>query len=104
MIRLKEAQVFLLLQPSGTTLFDVAALQALRYWVWLPSQLYHSAARQKESHAEGLAAFQAYKQVYAEQVVPLMSQHKQAEAALRLAQLKAATDAEVGFTHCFGFA
>ena len=89
-----------LLQRSIIMLFEAAALQVLKHCTWTLSQLDRSAARQKESHAEGLAAFQAHKQVYAEQVVPLTSQHKQAEAALRLAQPKAATDAEVGSRQC----
>lgn len=49
----------------------------------------------KEYHEHSLQAFQAYKQFYTEQVVPLLTEQKDVEAALLGIEPKAAMDAEV---------
>lgn len=55
------------------------------------------ACRMKDYHLESLSSFQAYKQFYTEQVVPVLTEHKSTEAALTEAEPRAATDAEVCF-------
>ena len=49
----------------------------------------------KDYHLESLASFQAYKQFYTEQAVPVLSEQQSMEAALTEAEPRAATDAEV---------
>ncbi|DBA81849.1 TPA: hypothetical protein ACH3X1_007568 [Trebouxia sp. C0004] len=50
---------------------------------------------QREHHEASLAAFQAYKHIYTDQVVPLLAGQKDVEAALQKMEPKAAQDAEV---------
>ena len=58
---------------------------------------YIYACRMKDYHLESLSSFQAYKQFYTEQVVPVLTEQKSTEAALIEAEPRAATDAEVCF-------
>ena len=51
--------------------------------------------RQKEYHLEALMAFQAYKQFYTDQIVPLLAEQKELEPAMLELEPKAALDAEV---------
>lgn len=51
----------------------------------------------KDFHLESLSSFQAYKQFYTEQVVPVLTEQKSTEAALIEAEPRAAPDAEVCF-------
>ena len=51
--------------------------------------------RFKGYHQEALAAFQAYKQFYTEQAVPLLSEQKEVESALQEVEARATLDAEV---------
>ena len=46
-----------------------------------------------------MEAFEAYKQMYTDEVMPLLAGQKAVEAALQEAEPKAALDAEV--MHCF---
>lgn len=56
--------------------------------------------RQREYHEASLTAFQAYKHFYTDQVVPLLAEQKDVEAALRKKEPKAAQDAEVQHPPC----
>lgn len=44
---------------------------------------------------EALAAFQAYKQFYTEQAVPLLTEQQEVESAMQEVETRAALDAEV---------
>ena len=55
----------------------------------------NSHSRQKQYHIESVAAFQAYKQLYTEEVMPLLARQKVVEVALTEAEPRAALDAEV---------
>lgn len=52
-------------------------------------------SRLKAYHQEALAAFQAYKQFYTEQAVPLLTEQKEVESAMQEMEARAALDAEV---------
>ena len=52
-------------------------------------------SRFKDYHQEALAAFQAYKQFYTEQAVPLLTEQKEVESAMQAVEARAALDAEV---------
>ncbi len=56
--------------------------------------------RQREYHEASLTAFQAYKHFYTDQVVPLLAEQKDVEAALQKMEPKAAQDAEVQQPPC----
>lgn len=51
--------------------------------------------RFKDYHLEALAAFQAYKQFYTEQAVPLLTEQQEVESAMQEVEARAALDAEV---------
>ena len=55
--------------------------------------------RLKQYHLDSVEAFEAYKQMYTDEVMPLLAGQKTVEAALQEAEPRAALDAEV--THCF---
>jgi len=56
--------------------------------------------RQRDYHEASLTAFQAYKHFYTDQVVPLLAEQKDVEAALQKMEPKAAQDAEVQHPPC----
>ena len=51
--------------------------------------------RLKRYHLEAFKEFEAYKQFYTDQVVPLLAEQKEVEAAMLELEPKAALDAEV---------
>ena len=52
-------------------------------------------SRQKDYHLEALAAFQAYKQTYTEDIMPLLAEQNEVEAAMLEIEPTAALDPEV---------
>ena len=55
--------------------------------------------RLKQYYLDSVEAFEAYKQMYTDEVMPLLAGQKAVEAALQEAEPRAALDAEV--MHCF---
>jgi len=55
--------------------------------------------RLKQYHLDSVEAFEAYKQMYTDEVMPLLAGQKPVEATLQEAEPRAALDAEV--MHCF---
>ncbi|KAL0040884.1 hypothetical protein WJX79_008605 [Trebouxia sp. C0005] len=78
-------------QPGGSNPF--AALADLKGAVNAAEFVPH---RLKQYHLDSVEAFEAYKQMYTDEVMPLLAGQKAVEAALQEAEPRAALDAEVG--------